>query len=162
PYTVERLLAHSGTGPLYLGRAPSGRLVVVKVIDADFARDRDFRRGLYSDVERRRAAQPAGTVEILDVDTDEYPCFLVAEYGDAPTLAAMVAAGGPMPPADVHRLAVALASALAGLHDSGIVLGDLKPPNVVLSAQGLRLLDLGISRVLNGLTAGHRGGRASG
>nr|MDT0665786.1 hypothetical protein [Micromonospora sp. DSM 115978] len=51
-----------------------------------------------------------------------------------------------LPPPDAYRLAVGLATALAGLHSVPVTFGGLKPSNVVMSERGLRLLAFGTTR----------------
>lgn len=162
PYAVERQLLEAGTGPVYLGRDPEGGQVVIKVISAAFARDHDFRRRLRADLETVRALAPPCLADIIDADTSAHPPYVVTEFVDAPTLAATVAQGGPLAVPDVRRLAVALGSALTGLHGAGLVFGDLKPANVVLFEGGIRLVDFGLSRVLNTVALPGRSGSGPG
>ncbi|WP_051054409.1 hypothetical protein [Frankia sp. QA3] len=42
-YVLLRRLGHGGMGVVYLGRSPRGRLVAVKVIRPEVARDPEFR-----------------------------------------------------------------------------------------------------------------------
>lgn len=73
--------------------------------------------------------------------------YLVMELVPGGTLAQRVAAGGPLDPPAVVDIVDGLASALATLHEGGLVHRDVKPQNVLLSPTGPKLGDLGIVRV---------------
>ena len=60
----------------------------------------------------------------------------------------MVRLIGPLPEQAVHLLAQGIAQALERLHASGLVHRDLKPGNIMLSAQGPQVIDFGIARAL--------------
>jgi serine/threonine-protein kinase len=60
---------------------------------------------------------------------------------------------GALPPNEAAQIALSVLSALAALHDRGLVHRDLKPSNIFLSQHGVKLLDFGLARVLAG-TAG--------
>ncbi|PFG41353.1 serine/threonine protein kinase [Georgenia soli] len=88
-----------------------------------------------------RAAAHPHLPRVLDVvGLDPARCALVAEIVDGPTLATVRAARGDLPPEASATLLGALASALAHLHDHGVVHGDVAPTNVVLTAAGVPVL----------------------
>ncbi len=74
---------------------------------------------------------------------------LVLEHAPGGSLAALVAARGPLDPGEVVTALTPLATALADLHGRGLVHGDLSPANVLFTATGRPLLaDLGVAGLL--------------
>ncbi|MFJ9246911.1 phosphotransferase [Streptomyces sp. NPDC101776] len=58
----------------------------------------------------------------------------------------------PFPAPALRALGAALADALADIHAAGFIHRDLKPPNIVLTSDGPRVIDFGIARPEHGLT----------
>jgi Tol biopolymer transport system component/predicted Ser/Thr protein kinase len=75
--------------------------------------------------------------------------FLVMEYLVGETLAERLAKG-PMPLAQALRHGAEIAQALDAAHRLGIVHRDLKPGNIMLTKSGVKLLDFGLARAMEG------------
>ena len=144
------LLGHGGMGRVYLGAAPGGRQVAVKVMHPQFAGDTAFRARFKREAEMAQRVSGPFTARVLDSGVDERTPRLVTEYIPGPTLAQLVAEYGPLPAASVRALAAGLAQALSDIHSRRIVHRDLKPANVILSVTGPRVIDFGIARALDG------------
>jgi serine/threonine protein kinase len=87
-----------------------------------------------------------GVVTLYDVVNDQGGTFIVMELVQAPTLAELVGAGGPLPPERVAELGVQLAGALEAAHGAGIVHRDVKPANVMVPERGVaKLADFGVA-----------------
>lgn len=56
--------------------------------------------------------------------------------------------GGPLPAAEAVAVCAQLADALHAAHNAGIVHRDVKPGNVMLTANGAKLLDFGIAQAV--------------
>ncbi len=152
PYTVLRRLGAGGMGVVYLARSTPGRLVAIKVIRSDVASNPAFRARFRREAATARRIARFCTAEVLDADPDAEQPYLVTEYVDGPTLAAVVASDGPLPSANLERLAVGVAAALTAIHRAGVVHQDLKPANVLMSQFGPRVIDFGIARSVDAAT----------
>ncbi|HEX5331736.1 MAG TPA: serine/threonine-protein kinase [Cellulomonas sp.] len=114
------------------------RPVAVKVVDLADVRPRDIRRFAAEARVLGGLAHP-GLVALLDVGADLGPAheplaYLVMELVEGVTLATMLDRGplGPNQAADVGQQ---LAQALEHAHAAGIVHRDVKPANILLSAE---------------------------
>jgi hypothetical protein len=124
-----------------------GRVVAIKVPHlADLSGPGEvarFRR------EGRSAAQldHPGIVRVHEVgDADGLP-YLVSEFVEGVTLAERLRAGDPFAPRDAAAVAAALADALDYAHARGVVHRDVKPANVMFTADNRpRLMDFGMAR----------------
>jgi hypothetical protein len=149
-YELVGRLGEGGMGTVYLARAPAGALVALKVIRRDLADDAEFRHRFRGEVERAQQVPPFCTAEVLDADPDHEWPYLVVEYVDGPSLAAVVGERGPLTPANLHGLAIGVATALTAIHGAGVIHRDLKPNNVLLAPGSPKVIDFGIARAVHG------------
>ncbi len=148
PYLLLGRLGSGGMGVVYLGRRADGLLVAVKLVHAHLAGDDEFRRRFRSEIARARQVPPFCTAEVLDADLDHEHPYLVVEYVDGPRLADVVEARGPLSPANLHSVAIGVATALTAIHGAGVIHRDLKPRNVLLAPGSPKVIDFGIARAL--------------
>jgi hypothetical protein len=87
-----------------------------------------------------------GAVTLHDVVEADGRLYLVMELVDAPTLRELVERSGPLAPAAAARVGLELLAALDAAHRAGIVHHDVKPANVMVTADGrVKLADFGIA-----------------
>ncbi|MEV0975097.1 serine/threonine protein kinase [Microtetraspora glauca] len=146
-YSLEGRLGAGGQGVVYLGRAADGTAVAVKVLHQDWADD-ETRKRLVREITAARRVAPFCVAQVLDADVDADRPYVVSEYVEGPSLQQAGARSGSA----LHRLAVTTATALAAVHQAGVVHRDFKPANVLLGADGPRVIDFGIARHLDSAT----------
>src|SRR5579862_6764868 len=132
PYEILAPIGAGGMGEVY--RATDTRLsrmVAIKVLN-----------GAHSE----RFEQEARAIAALNhphICTlhDVGPDYLVMEYIDGEALS------GPLPVEEALRLALQMAAALEAAHAKGITHRDLKPANILVTKEGVKLLDFGLAKV---------------
>ncbi|WP_431784447.1 PQQ-binding-like beta-propeller repeat protein [Streptomyces chumphonensis] len=144
-YRVVRRIGAGGMGRVYLARSPSGRSVAVKVVRPELAEDPDFRRRFAREVAAARRVNGFFTAAVVDADPDGEPPWLATAYMPGPSLETAVRRDGPLGAESVAALGAGLAEALHAVHAAGVVHRDLKPSNVLVTDDGPRVIDFGIS-----------------
>ncbi|MFF7210707.1 serine/threonine-protein kinase [Streptomyces sp. NPDC008238] len=147
-YTVEKKLGEGGMGTVYLARSRGGRAVAVKVARPELASDPAFRERFRAEVAAARTVGGFHTAPVVDADPDCATPWLATAYVPGPTLAELLATGGPLDEPHLRSLGAALAEALEAIHSCGLVHRDLKPGNIVMAEDGPRVLDFGIARAV--------------
>ncbi|MBN6546000.1 serine/threonine-protein kinase, partial [Actinacidiphila bryophytorum] len=147
-YAVERRLGEGGMGTVWLARSRGGRLLAVKVVRPELAADPGFRARFRGEVAAARSVGGFHTAQVVDADTEAAQPWLATAYVPGPTLAQLLAAEGPMGQDRLSALGAALAEALQAVHRCGLVHRDLKPGNIVMAADGPRVLDFGVARAM--------------
>ncbi|MYZ14773.1 serine/threonine-protein kinase [Streptomyces sp. SID337] len=145
-YPLEARLGSGGMGTVFLGRSASGRPVAIKLIHQQFADDDEFRIRFRQEVAAARRVSGAFTAAVIDADPEAQHPWMATTFIEGPTLAQRITEQGPFGGAELRRLAIGLTEALRDIHRAGVVHRDLKPSNVVLSPEGPRVIDFGISR----------------
>jgi eukaryotic-like serine/threonine-protein kinase len=145
-YRLMGRLGEGGQGTVYLGQPPSGQPVAVKLLRAEWTRDPVARARFAREVAAVGKVAPFCTARILDAQVDGDQPFVVSEFIDGPSLQAVVARHGPLSGSALDRLAVATATAMSAIHQAGVIHRDLKPGNVLLGPDGVRVIDFGIAR----------------
>jgi serine/threonine protein kinase len=149
-FRLQARLGAGGMGRVYLGYSPGGRPVAVKVVHPDLARDPEFMQRFRREVAAAQAVGDAYTAAVVGAGPEDSPPWLATTFVPGPPLSDLINRAGPLPEEAVWRLAGGLAEALQAIHAQGLVHRDLKPGNILIAADGPRVIDFGISRTTSG------------
>nr|SBO93396.1 putative serine/threonine protein kinase [Nonomuraea gerenzanensis] len=140
-------LGQGGQGVVYLGESAAGTPVAIKML-GDGLDDPEARDRFRQEIGYARRVKAFCTAQVLASGEFRGTPYVVSEYVDGPSLATVILERGPLRGAELRRLAIGTLTALAAIHQAGVVHRDFKPGNVLLSRDGPRVIDFGISRAL--------------
>ncbi|MFJ2809986.1 serine/threonine-protein kinase [Kitasatospora sp. NPDC087271] len=145
-YRLCARLGAGGMGLVYLAYTPGGRPVALKVVRPELAEDPEFRHRFAQEVASARRIHGLYTAQVVDAGTDAATPWLATTFVPGPSLQQVVQHYGPLPERAVLLLLAGIAEALQAIHAAGVVHRDLKPGNVLVAADGPRVIDFGIAR----------------
>jgi eukaryotic-like serine/threonine-protein kinase len=154
-YAVTARIAHGGMATVY--RATDTRLdreVALKVMHAELARDEEFVRRFIGEAKSVARLSQENVVAVYDQGADGPFLYLTMEYVPGRTLKQLLRDSGRFSPATAMEIMAGVLGGLAAAHASGIVHRDVKPENVLVTADGrVKVADFGLARALS--VAGH-------
>ncbi|MFF4691140.1 protein kinase [Streptomyces sp. NPDC001307] len=152
PYRLLGVLGEGGMGKVYVGQDGAGILAAVKVLRPELAHDTDLAQRFVREAQAAQAVRSKGVAAVLGAHTEGARRWIATEFLAGLTLDQVVDTYGPLAEPAVRALATSLALTLADIHAAGFIHRDLKPPNIVLTSDGPRVIDFGIARPEHGLT----------
>jgi eukaryotic-like serine/threonine-protein kinase len=154
-YAVTARVAHGGMATVY--QATDTRLdreVALKVMHAELARDEDFVRRFIGEAKSVARLSHQNVVAVFDQGADGPFLYLAMEYVPGRTLKELLRDRGRFSPATALEIMTGVLDGLAAAHASGIVHRDVKPENVLVTADGrVKVADFGLARAQS--AAGH-------
>jgi serine/threonine protein kinase len=149
-YVLGAVIGRGGMGTVH--DATDRRLdrpVAVKILRPDLAEQLAARRRFETEARAAARLLHPNVVTVFDSGEDDGVPFLVMERLPGRTLADELA-GGPLRVDRVRALGLEMLAALAAAHDAGIVHRDIKPGNVLLTADGhAKVSDFGIAKTVD-------------
>jgi eukaryotic-like serine/threonine-protein kinase len=146
-YRLKALLGRGGMGRVWLAEDVwLLRRVALKQLILPGQTSEQIRATALAEARAAARLDHPNVVKVYNVIEDGGDHWIVMEPLSGRTMADAVAADGPLPAAEVRRIALQLVDALRAVHRAGLVHSDVKPANVQLCADGrVVLMDFGIA-----------------
>jgi formylglycine-generating enzyme len=134
------------------GSSPAPAVIAIKALSEDVTGPAGRFAALTAHVNRLRRLTHPHIVTLFGCERDGAIAFITMEFLPGESAFAKLQSGAPgspafLPASDARHIVAMIADALQYAHAQGVVHGDLKPGNVMLSpAYGAKLIDFGMIR----------------
>ena len=146
PYEIVEPAGAGGMGEIYrAGDTRLGREVALKILAGRLLEQAGTRGRFEAEAQAISSLNHPNICTLYDIGRHEDVDYLVMEYLHGQTLAERLKQG-PVPYAELLRVAVEVSGALAYAHARGVIHRDVKPSNIMLTTFGAKLLDFGLAR----------------
>ena len=150
-YEILEVIGTGGMAVVYKARCHRlNRLVAIKILKDEFARDEEFRRRFRAEGEAVAMLSHPNIVQVYDVSTSDGANFIVMELIDGISLKEYMEKKGILNWKETLHFSLQIAKGLEHAHSRGIVHRDIKPHNIMVLKNGsVKVMDFGIARVMN-------------
>jgi serine/threonine protein kinase/tetratricopeptide (TPR) repeat protein len=147
-YEIVEEISRGGMGVVYRASDVNlGRDVALKVLPEDLVHDDDRRKRLLQEARAASALEHPHIAVIHEVGEAQGVTFIAMELIRGEKLSETLARG-PLSPGRALALATEIAEGLARAHETGIVHRDVKPANIMVTADGhAKVIDFGLAKV---------------
>ncbi len=148
-YEIGDSLGEGGSGIVYRGRdLRLERQVAIKVLTNDLRDDELAWGRLLREARLASQLNHPHIAAVYDLGEEDGQAYIVMEYVEGMPLADLICDGG-MPAEQVGHYAIQIAEALTYAHQRGVIHGDLKGSNIIVTPEGnAKLLDFGLGRCI--------------
>jgi serine/threonine protein kinase len=146
-YKIERAIGSGGMGEVYLATDTNlGRKIALKTLPPSLASDPSFLRRFRNEAQAAANINHPNVATVYSVEEFEGIKFITMEYVEGKTLDRLTPDGGLTLRTFVEWLEP-IAHALSAAHKRGIIHRDIKPGNIMISADGTpKILDFGLAQ----------------
>ncbi len=147
-YRIQERLGRGGMGTVYKAEQLSlHRVVALKVLSAKLLSDASFVEKFIAEARAAGQLNHPNIVQVFDVGSDRGVHFFSMELMEPESVGDVVAREGPVPWARALDMMTDAAKGLIYAEKRGIVHRDIKPDNLMLTAEGtVKIGDLGLAK----------------
>ncbi|SDZ55645.1 serine/threonine protein kinase [Saccharopolyspora shandongensis] len=150
PYRVDGLIARGGMGEILRAYdTRHDRVVALKLLAENLAADEEFRERFKREAHAAGRLREPHVIPIHAYGEIDGRLYLDMRLVEGSDVGSLLAAHGPMRPADAVAVLEQVAEALDAAHQEGLVHRDVKPSNILVSHSGFAyLVDFGVAASL--------------
>lgn len=160
-YEIVKRLGRGSMGFVYAcrDREHAGRLVAMKVLFQDFAKDKTGAARFRNEILAAFEVHHENVMSAFEYIRDGGITAYTMEYVGGGDLAERISSGEQLPLHEILRLWSQMAAGVDAIHKKGIIHRDLKPENILLTNTGdVKIADFGIARTGHGPKLTEHGG----
>ncbi|HET9269610.1 MAG TPA: serine/threonine-protein kinase, partial [Vicinamibacterales bacterium] len=145
-YQVLSRLGGGAMGVVYKARDTKlGRLVALKFLPPEWSHDEDAKQRFVREAQAASSTDHANICTVHDIQsTEDGRLFIVMAHYEGQTLKQRLA-GGALPIAEALNIATQVADGLARAHGASVVHRDVKPGNIILTEDAVKIVDFGLA-----------------
>ena len=145
-YQILSRLGSGAMGVVYKARdLKLGRLVALKFLPPEWSHDEDAKQRFVREAQAASSTDHANICTVHDIQTsDDGRLFIVMAYYEGQTLKQRLAQG-PLALAEALSVATQVADGLARAHAAGVVHRDIKPGNIIVTEDAVKIVDFGLA-----------------
>lgn len=157
-YQLQERLGAGGMAEVYKAHDLTlERTVALKILRKDFSNNPEFRRRFHQEAKAAANLSHPNIVTVHDFGIFADQIFIVMEYVPGTDLKSLIKKHGKFNLAETLGLMVQACSGIGYAHRSGLVHCDIKPQNMLVTPDmRLKVVDFGIARALNSISADER------
>jgi tetratricopeptide (TPR) repeat protein len=151
-YQILARVGGGGMGVVYTARDTRlTRIVALKFLPPQWSHDASAKERFVREAQTASATNHPNICTVHDIETaEDGQLFIVMAYYEGQTLKTRLESG-PLPIEQALDIAMQVADGLAKAHAQGVVHRDIKPGNLILTEDGVRILDFGLATFVDAL-----------
>ena len=150
-YKIISLLGEGGMANVYLAEhlTLKGK-VAIKLLKDEFVANKNIRKRFLAEARILHQLAHVNIIKVTDlIDAGDIVAF-VMEYIEGESLSEFIIKKGKLSDTDIEYIFPQMLSAVAYIHDKGLIHRDIKPSNFMMTKDGnIKLLDFGIAKNTN-------------
>src|SRR5258708_6286814 len=147
-FVIAKLLGAGGMGQVYQAQEPKlKRVVAIKRMARRIQQNEQDRRRFLREAQQASALNHPNIASIYDVIEEQGEIFLIMEYVEGTPLRSELQVHKERSLEDFFKVAAQGLEGLNAANEKGILHGDIKPENIMLTPEGrVKVLDFGVAR----------------